>query len=63
MKYKYHITFNSGQTSDVILEESLSKKEWKSLGSDNLMEFDNLKEGKLIINMRNVTTIQEIVIP
>lgn len=63
MKYKYHITFNSGQTSDVTLEEGLSKEEWKSLGSDNLMEFDNLKEGKLIINMRNVTTIQEIVIP
>ena len=63
MKYKYHITFNSGQTSDVILEESLSKEEWNNLGSDDLVEFDKPEEGKLIVNMRNVATIQEIVIP
>lgn len=57
---KYTYIFNFITPQETVVSHCDKPIDWSSIGSDRLCQF-NLPNGKVIINMRNVTVIKEIV--
>jgi hypothetical protein len=57
-KYTYRVHFIAPQ--ETVVSNCDNPVDWSSIGTDRLCQF-NLPKGKVIINMRNVTVIEEII--